>query len=143
MPLYPRALGHILKANINFEAHDIRVCLLGPGYSYNASHEFYSHVQSSEIAGTGYTAGGKALASKAVTVDQANRLGVWDAADPVWESPGLTIPSGIRFAAVYRNTGNPATSPLISYWNFGATVSPANAPHRVVLPSPGIAVVRA
>jgi len=67
-----------------------------------------------EISGTGYTAGGQALANKAITRDDTNDWSKFDADDALWGSSTLTA----RGAIVYLATGTPATETLIAYIDF-------------------------
>ena len=67
-----------------------------------------------EISGTGYTAGGMALANKAITRDDVNDWSKFDADDVIWSASTLTA----RGAIIYLDTGVPATSTLIAYVDF-------------------------
>ena len=67
-----------------------------------------------EISGTGYTAGGMALANKVITRDDVNDWSKFDADDVIWSASTLTA----RGAIIYLDTGVPATSTLIAYVDF-------------------------
>ena len=67
-----------------------------------------------EISGTGYTAGGIALANKSIARDDVNDWSVFDADDAVWGSSTITA----RGAIVYLDTGVATTSTLIAYIDF-------------------------
>ena len=67
-----------------------------------------------EVSGTGYTAGGNALANKSVTRDDANDWSRYDADDAIWANSTLTA----RGAIVYLDTGSASTSTLIAFIDF-------------------------
>ena len=82
-------------------------------------YEFIDDVSANEVSGTGYTSGGAALASKAVTVDDTDDEGVFDAADTTWSTSTITA----RYAVLYKDTGTPSTSPIICIIDFGSDKS--------------------
>ena len=79
-----------------------------------ASHQYASAVGTSEITGTGYTAGGKELTGLSWIYDPVNLWIAFKAANPTWTGATFTA----RYAIVYKATGDPATSPLVSYVDF-------------------------
>jgi hypothetical protein len=91
-------------------------------------------VQFYEITGTGYTAGGVTLANQAVTQDNTDNEGVYDADDAVWSSSTLTA----RGAVIYKDTGTPSTSPLIAWLDFTTDKSSSNGTFQIVWNSEGI-----
>lgn len=106
----------LLNGDIDLAADTIKVALVGSGYSADKdAHEFFDDV-TDEVSGTGYTAGGKTLVNAALAQDNVNDRAVLSADDLTWPLATLTT----RAAVVYKSTGNPATSPLIAYLDFGA-----------------------
>lgn len=100
---------------IDFLSDTIKVALMKTSYVPDfAAQEFYSQVSGQEVVGAGYTAGGQALTVKTVAQDNTNNRGVFDADNIYW--PNATIQA--RGVLVYKDTGNPATSPLIGYFDF-------------------------
>jgi hypothetical protein len=76
-----------------------------------------------EVSGTGYTAGGVALASLALTLDTTNDRTLWDAANAAWT--GLTMTNGL-FGVIYQANGGLASADqLLGYVSFGAPQNPA------------------
>jgi hypothetical protein len=69
-----------------------------------------------EITGTGYTAGGVALATKSISYDSATNETRLIAATSSWTTATFTA----RIAVVYKDTGTAATSPLLGWVDFGA-----------------------
>lgn len=91
--------------------HEIKVMLV-TGYTPNIdTHNGYADVSANEESGTGYTAGGEILGSKAVTEDTTNDRGKFDAADVTWSGLNVGTPS---HAIMYDNTH--ASDLLIAYW---------------------------
>lgn len=110
---------NIMNGSIDLDTDTIKVALVTSTYTPDQdTHEFFSSV-TNEVSGTGYSAGGAALANKAVTEDTINNKGVFDADDTSWASSTITA----RAAVIYKDTGVAATSPLICYIDFGADKS--------------------
>lgn len=97
------------------------------------AHDFFND-STNEVTGTGYTAGGVALASKTLTYDTATNETRLDAADAAWTSATLTA----RIANTYKDTGSAATSPLISWVDFGADESVASGNFSIVWDATGV-----
>lgn len=107
---------HIMNGGIDLDTDTIKVMLLDSNHSNDIdAQEFIDDVSANEVEGTGYTAGGAALASKAVTQDDTDDEGVFDAADLTWSNSTITA----RYAAIYKDTGTPATSPIVAIIDFG------------------------
>lgn len=105
----------IMNGTIDLDTNDIKVMLVTSSYTPDIDADEFIDDVTNEVVGTGYTAGGQSLASKTVTVDDANDRGIFDAADPAWTTATITA----RGAVLYYDTGTPSTSPLIGYWDFG------------------------
>lgn len=128
----------LLEGDIDFGSDSIKVMLLTSSYSPSIdAHEFLDDVDTYEVAtGGGYTEGGQELTSKTVSADNADDEGVFDAADPEWTADvtGFTA----RYAVLFKDTGNPATSPLIAYWDFGADQTPQSMAFTLTINSEGL-----
>lgn len=99
--LYTLGRQAFLDGDIDYSADTIKVALVNDSYTPNlATDQFYSTI-SSAVVGTPQT-----LASKTSTG------GVADAADVSFSS--VTAGNTITYLAIYKDTGNPATSPLIA-----------------------------
>lgn len=100
--LYPLAKKAILDGEIDFLDDTIKLAILD-GASYNAAHQYYDDVSASAL-GTPQT-----LTSKSTTG------GTFDAADPTFTA----VASGDEVTAyvIYKDTGNPASSPLIAWFD--------------------------
>jgi hypothetical protein len=75
------------------------------------THTQWSDVSGDEESGTGYSAGGETLGSKAVTQDNDNDRGKFDAGDVTWSGLDVGTPS---HAIMYDDTH--ASDLLIAYW---------------------------
>jgi hypothetical protein len=76
--IYNRFKANLLNKEIDLEADTIKVMLLNNSHAFTATHNQKSEIVANEITGTGYTAGGAALANKAVTQAATSN---WDAED--------------------------------------------------------------
>ena len=97
---YPKGAEKILSGAINFSTDTIAVGLVSNTYTYSNAHEFLSSVGS--LVGTPQILTGKTIAG-----------GVFDADDAKFGAlaPGNTV----KAIAVFLDTGNPSTSPLLCY----------------------------
>lgn len=100
--------------NIDWDTNTIKVALTTSTYTPNQdTHDAWNDV-TNEVTGTGYTAGGAALASKTNTL--TNNVLTLDAADTTWASSTITA----RRAVLYDDSGGTtATKALISWVDFG------------------------
>lgn len=127
---------------VDLDADTIKIILVNSTFAAlsdaaKRALEFYGDVDSpdGEVSGTGYTAGGATLGSK--TSAQTGGVYKFDAADPSWSTATITA-SG---AVVYKDTGTPATSPLICYLDFGGSVVSTAGTFAVALSASGIFTV--
>lgn len=124
-----------MLTGLNFEADTIKIALLGAAYTPNIdTHRVFEDISANEVSGAGYTAGGTAISNGVVTMDAVNDLAKADADD-------LTIPAitvTFQYAVLYKDTGNPATSPLIGYWDNESTISTAGKNLKIAPSTSGI-----
>jgi len=112
--VYNYTKAELLRGHIALDSDTIKVALVTSSYSPDIdTHENFDDI-TNEVSGTGYTAGGAALANKAVTKDTTDDEGVFDADDLTWSSASITA----RGAILYKDTGTPATSQLLAYIDF-------------------------
>jgi hypothetical protein len=106
----------IMNGGIDLDTDTIKVALVTSSYTPDQdAHDFFDDV-TNEVSGTGYTAGGASLANKAVTADNTDNEGVFDADDVAWTTSTITA----RGAVIYKSTGTASTSALICYLDFGS-----------------------
>lgn len=117
--IYNAFKANIMNGGIDLDTDTIKVALVTSSYVADQdAHDDFADI-TNEVAGTGYTAGGAALASKAVTADDTDNEGVFDAQDVTWSSSTITA----RGAVIYKDTGVAATSLLVCYLDFGSDQS--------------------
>jgi hypothetical protein len=115
-----KVYGNALKAAFNkendWDTDTNKVILLSSAYTPNQdTHDYLDDVVANEVSGTGYTAGGQALASKTNAYDASTNTVKFDAADVTWSSSTITA----RYAVVYDDSpATSATKPLIAYFDF-------------------------
>ena len=120
----------VLLGDHHLDTDDIYIALYTSSASLDAATDGYT--TSNEVSGTGYTAGGNALSSKAVTENSTS--GVFDAADPEWTSASFTA----RGALIYNKTLGDASSNsrgAIAVLNFGGDFTVAGGTFKIVFPA--------
>lgn len=128
MPI-TQALTNVFKRDVldgvHLPGHTYKIALYTSAATLGASTTAYS--TTNEVTGTGYTAGGMALAGRAVTLDAG--VGILDFTDPVWSSATITA----RGALIYNDTvtGDPALAVL----DFGSDITSTNGNFTVNLPA--------
>lgn len=106
----------IMDGSIDLDTDTIKVALVTSSYTPDQdTHDFFDDV-TNEVSGTGYSAGGASIANKAVTADNTDNEGVFDADDVTWSTSTITA----RGAVIYKSTGTASTSALICYLDFGS-----------------------
>ena len=109
--IYNAFKKNITNGTIDLDTDTIKVMLVTSSYTPDQdAHEFIDDV-TNEVSGGGYTAGGDELTGKTVTQDNTDNEGVFDADDLTWGSSTITARAGV----LYKDTGTPATSPLVCY----------------------------
>ena len=134
--LYQTVYAKAFNKEIDFDTDTIKVALLTSSYTpAQTTHDYYDDVVANEVSGTGYTAGGQALASKTVTQDTGNKVTIFDAADVTWASSTITA----RYAVIYDDTPSTnATKPLLGYVDFGSDQSSSNGNFTLTWDATGI-----
>lgn len=132
--IYNSFKSKIMDGSIDLDTDTVKVALVTSTYAPDQDlHDFFDDV-TNEVTGTGYTAGGTAMASKTVTTDTTDNEGVFDAADVTWASSTITA----RGAVIYKSTGTASTSALIAYLDFGADKSSSSGDFTIQWNSEGI-----
>ena len=106
--IYNRFKADVFNKEVDLEADTIKVALYNNTHVFTATDNVYTTTD--EITGTGYTAGGAALAGKAVTQAATTK---WDATDIEWTTATITA----YHAVIYDDTH--ATNDLICNIDFG------------------------
>lgn len=105
----------IFDGSIDMIADTIKIALVTDAYVPDIdAHAFFSDI-TNEVVGTGYVAGGKVLANKAVNQNNTGDRADFNADDVTWAGASFTA----RRCIIYKDTGVPGTSPLIAEIDFG------------------------
>lgn len=105
----------IMNGSIDLDTDTINVMLVTSSYVADQDTHTKRSDVTGEITGTGYTAGGAALANKSVSVDNTGNLGKFDADDTTWAASTITA----RGAVLYKARGGASTADeLIAYIDF-------------------------
>lgn len=115
---YRDALDALRAGDIDWDTDDIKVMLCTSLYRLDEQHRFRSDI-THEIEGIGYERGGALLAQKTTTMD-IDGVKVLDASDVRWLASTFTADR----AVVYKDTGDPETSPLICCIRFDGAPRP-------------------
>ena len=119
-----------LLGDHHLDSDTIHIALYTSSASLDAATDGYT--TSNEVSGSGYSAGGNALSSKAVTENSTS--GVFDAADPEWTSASFTA----RGALIYNKTLGDASSNsrgAIAVLILGGDFSVAGVTFKIVFPA--------
>jgi len=117
--IYNAFKKNIMNGSIDLDTDTIKVMLTTSTYEPSQDNDTYMNQVTNEVTGTGYTAGGATLANEAVTQDNTDNEGVFDADDVTWSTSTITA----RYAVIYKSSGASTTSPLICCIDFGADKS--------------------
>jgi len=109
-----------LIAGIDWDADTFKVALTNTAPTASTD-DFFDDI--TEIsAGNGYTAGGTATT---ITHSRSGGTSKIVGTDVVFTATGAVGP--FRYAVLYKSTGTSSTSPLVCYWDYGSSVTMANA----------------
>lgn len=115
--IYNAFKKYIMNGSIDLDTDTINVMLVTSSYTPDQDLHEYRDDVTNEVSGTGYTAGGSALAGKAVTADNTDNEGVFDANDVSWSTSTITA----RGAVLYKARGGASSADeLICYIDFGS-----------------------
>ena len=133
---YGSLITKAFNKEVDFDTDTIKVALVSSSYTPNQdTHDYWDDVSTNEVTGTGYTAGGETLASKAVTYDSATNVTKFDAADVSWTSSTITA----RYAVIYNDSpATAAAKTLVGYVDFGSDQSSSSGTFSIVWDSAGI-----
>lgn len=128
----------IMDGSIDLDTDTIKCALVTSSYTPDIdAHDFWDDVSSNEVSASGtYSAGGATLANKAVTADNTDNEGVFDADDVSFTSATITA----KYAVIYKSTGTASTSALICCLelNAGSNVSSTVGTFSVPFAAEGI-----
>ena len=129
---YNRLKANWMNKEIDMEADTIKVMLLDNSHSFTATDNVKGDVDTNEISGTGYTAGGEALANKSVTQAATTKF---DADDVTWSSASFTA----YHAVLWDDTI--ATDDLLISLDFGGAQTVTGADFTIKWHTDGIITI--
>jgi hypothetical protein len=114
---YGQFLQDLLAGVHNVSTDTDKVALLTSAYTpdFDANASF-ADVSANEVSGSGYTAGGIALANKAIAYNTSTNVVSVNADAVSWTGLAVTT----RYAVIYRSSNTNANSKLIGLIDFGA-----------------------
>ena len=117
---------------VSIASQALTVALLTSSYTFSASHNVYGDLTNELSTGGGYTSGGKAMTTIALT--QATTVSNLTADNVVWTASGGGIPA-FRYAVCYINaTLNSIVKPLLfAIDNNGSDVPATTAPNTLTV----------
>lgn len=126
----------LVTGDINLATDTLKIILVAAAYTPNVdTHEDYADITNEIASGGGYTAGGQTLAGVTVLTDLPNDRAALDANDVTWAASTITAARG---AVIYKDTGVPATSKLITYIDFGTDKSSSGGDFTIAWDATGI-----
>jgi len=112
------AFKKFMDGDIDLLADTIKLMLVKTTHTPNIdTEEFIDDVSADEVTPSGdYSAGGVALGTKTTTVNTTNDRCEFGAANVTFTAVDFSA----QYAYIYKDTGTPATSPIIGYVDFGS-----------------------
>jgi hypothetical protein len=116
----------------SYESTSAKYGLTNDTYTHDFDlHDFRADIGANEISGTGYTAGGNALVSPALTISSGM---AWDFNDPQWTSSSLT---GVMAGFMASGNATAADDELYHLHDFVTAVTTSNGTLDVAINGSG------
>lgn len=134
------ALG---QKTVDMDSDSFKVMLLS-AYTVGSTQDTAKFVADvlaagTETSGTGYSAGGQALATVSWTA--SGHVYTWTfSGNPSWNASGGALSAA--YALFYDSTpGSNATNPVVCYWDLGGTQTATNATFTLTISGSGLLTV--
>lgn len=141
MPLYSNWLLGVLNGafSTDWDTDTIKVALFADTASSfvtnSSGYTYWSQIGSGEISGAGYTASGAVASGMSIAFNGHNPTKIkLTGSNTAWPTSTITA----RLAVIYKWTGNPATSPLICWVDFGSNQSSSSGTFEIQWNANGI-----
>lgn len=115
-------------AVVDFNTDTTKIALTTASYVPSATHQFFDDI-TNEVTGTNYTAGGATITTPAITESAGEVSFTGDNITWAYSATGFT---DARTAVLYKDTGTPATSPLIGRYDLATDQSNASVPYSII-----------
>lgn len=123
---------------IDIDTDVLKIMLCTSSYTPDQDAHRYKSSITSEVVGTGYTAGGITLTGVVITYTAATNVLMIDATDVSWTTATFTA----RYAVIYDSSpASDATRPVIGYIDFGADVPTSGGTFTITFDPAGIFTV--
>lgn len=133
--VYNEFKGEVMNGTFDLEADTVYAALMATGHSAStADDNGWSSVSANEASGTGYVANGDALSTKAVSIDDTDDEGVFDADDAQWTSSTITA----YYCVVWDTTPTVPADPLVCSIDFGGAQSSSSGTFTIQWAGEGI-----
>jgi hypothetical protein len=123
--IYSNAIWNAVKGDLDFDTGTFKCMLVNNTYvavsdeTKKDTHDFINDVNTNEVTGTAYVAGGATVTVTVGAVDTANNRVDITLGAASWASSTITAYG----AVYYKDTGVASTSPVIAYLDFGGAVT--------------------
>lgn len=118
------AKKNVMQAFLD-SATEMKMMLLDSNHSNNIDNqEFIDDVDSNEVSGTGYSAGGEALSGLSAEADLSNDRAELQFDDVVFDATGGSLTAA--YAVLYDDTGTAGTSRILAIFDFGGSQTATN-----------------
>ncbi len=134
--VYNEFLYQLLSQSIDLANDTIEVALVAPTYTPDKDHVYWGDIDANEVTGTGYT-GSITLENVVITKQDAFDNTKISADDVTWASVSVTA----RYAVVFKDSGDPATSPLILAYDFTTDQTSINGNFSIQWSDNGVATL--
>jgi len=111
----------LMRKSIDCVNDSFKMALYTASYTWSPDGADTAYSATNELSATNYTAGGQALTTLAVSQDDTNNWGKWDADDVEWTSLGTSSP---RHALLYDDTT--ATKWVLIHWELATDANGGN-----------------
>lgn len=130
--IYNSAVEDNARGAIDFDTDTFKLMLVTSAYVPDKDAHLKRSSVTNEVTGTGYTAGGTAVAAT-VTKDTANDRVDVSFANPSWSTATINARGGV----LYKSRGGAATADeLVAYVDFGSDIVSTAATFNVTFTSP-------
>ena len=138
---FGNGLLNVFKGNIDLDSDTFKLSLHTNTYTPNQdTHDYRDDLTNELASGNGYTTGGVALASLALTYDAATNQVRFDVADPSWT---FTASKTWRWGVISKIRGGAASADeLLAYLDPGGDVTASGA-YTIQVDSLGLLYVTA
>jgi hypothetical protein len=126
---YGKGVLHVMSGDVDMSADSMKVALTDNTYTPDVdTHEFFDTHISGEVTGTGYTAGGDAVTSQALTYVAADDRVKFTLDPSVWDPSTITA----RRAILYVVGSTPGTDDYLLGWvDFGQDESSSSNEFKI------------